>query len=371
VSLWVVVGGQYGSEGKGKLAAFIAQNEEIDICVRCGGPNSGHSLVALDGSIRILRQLPTGFVRPKTRLLIPAGGLINLALLKAESKAVALDSSRLGIDRNAMLILEQDRLAEKRLRLGERLSSTLCGVGSATSRRVLRGQDVVLAREAAKKDTWLARLLTSVSDEVNSALDSGKRVLIEGTQGFGLSLYHSCHYPHTTSRDTSAAGFISEVGVSPLRVTEIVAVFRTFPIRVAGEQAGPLENEITWEILQRESGYPYPICEYTTVTQKKRRIGRFDWKLSKSAVLANCPTRLAINGLDYIDYANRGKSDAAKLTPAALAFLQRLETEFRVPVAYIGTGPAADELIYQPSAITDEVVSNVRHWGVGELKEVS
>src|SRR6266705_1041312 len=98
---------------------------------------------------------------------------------------------------------------------------------------------------------------------------------MEGTQVVGLSLYHSDHYPRATSRDTTASSFLSEVGVSPRMVTEIVVVFRTFPVRVAGEQAGPLKDEITWEQLQKESGYPYGISEWTSVTRKMRRVGRF------------------------------------------------------------------------------------------------
>ena len=73
MSLWVVVGGQFGSEGKGKVAAFISRHENIDVCVRCGGPNSGHSFVDEHGKTIILRQLPTGYVNNRTRLLIPAG----------------------------------------------------------------------------------------------------------------------------------------------------------------------------------------------------------------------------------------------------------------------------------------------------------
>src|SRR5437667_411509 len=137
---------------------------------------------------------------------------------------------------------------ERELNLRERLSSTLCGVGSAVARRALRGIDVRTAETTAKDVSWLASLITNVSQEANLALDRGKKVLVEGTQGFGLSLYHSDSYPKATSRDTTVAGFLSEIGLSPLLVTEIVLVFRTFPIRVAGEQAGPL-NEITWEIL--------------------------------------------------------------------------------------------------------------------------
>jgi len=124
VSLWVVVGGQYGSEGKGKISASITLQEEIDICIRCGGPNSGHSFVAPDGTTKVLRQLPTGYIRPKTRLLIPAGALIDLQVLKHELDTFRLDADRVGIDGNTMVIEESDRENEARLKLQERLSST-------------------------------------------------------------------------------------------------------------------------------------------------------------------------------------------------------------------------------------------------------
>src|SRR5437868_3876941 len=110
MSLWVVVGGQYGSEGKGKISAYITQKEDID-SIRCGGPNSGHSFVAADGTTKLLRQLPTGYVRPETRLLIPAGALIDLEVLKHELDSFGL-WNRVGIDRNAMIIEESDRLRE-------------------------------------------------------------------------------------------------------------------------------------------------------------------------------------------------------------------------------------------------------------------
>ena len=280
VSLWVVVGGQYGSEGKGKISAIITLQEEIDICIRCGGPNSGHSFQGQNGEMVLLRQLPTGFVRPQTRLLIPAGGLVDLEVLQAEIVALGLDESRVGIDRNAMVITPADREHERRLALAERLSSTLCGVGSAVARRALRSANVDLAASAATAHDWLRPFLTDVSSEANSAIDDGKKVLVEGTQGSGLSLYHTAWYPKATSRDTNAAGFVSEVGLSPRLVSEIVVVFRTFPIRVAGAQAGPLRDEITWEQLQVESRSPTPLHEYTSVTRKLRRLGRFRriWK---------------------------------------------------------------------------------------------
>ena len=142
MSVWVVVGGQYGSEGKGKISAYITLHENIDICVRCGGPNSGHSFVGRDGDMRLVRQLPTGFVSPRTRLMIAAGALIDLEVLKRELREFDPDFSRVRIDRNAMIIEDSDKQNEQRLCLRERLSSTLCGVGSAVARRALRGADV-------------------------------------------------------------------------------------------------------------------------------------------------------------------------------------------------------------------------------------
>jgi adenylosuccinate synthase len=352
VSLWVVVGGQYGGEGKGKISAFITQQEQIDICIRCGGPNSGHSFVNEQGQTILLRQLPTGYIRPHTRLLIPAGALVDLGVLKYELDGFGIDPSRVGVDRNAMIIEGADKECEDALHLRERLSSTLCGVGSAVARRALRSADVRTAGVAAKQIPWLEPLITNVSEEANAALDRGKKVLVEGTQGFGLSLYHSESYPKTTSRDTTAAGFLSEAGLSPLVVTEIVLVFRTFPIRVAGEQAGPLKNEITWQILQQESGYSEPIQEMTTVSKKLRRVGRFDWELAESALLANRPTRIALNGLDYVDCTNRSRQRLDSLTARARAFLREFESTLHSSVYIAGTGPRISDLAVSDSVST-------------------
>jgi len=344
MGLWVVVGGQFGSEGKGKVSAFIAIHEHIDICIRCGGTNSGHSFVADDGTNVILRQLPTGFVSPASRLLLPAGALIDIEMLGHEMETFQIDSSRIGVDRNALIVEKQDREREADLKLRDRISSTLSGVGSAVSRRVLRGADVRLFGDVVDTYPWLRPLVTDVAAETNDALHTGRNVLIEGTQGFGLSVYHSPFYPHATSRDTTAAGFLSEVGIGPTAVTEVVLVLRTFPIRVAGEQAGPMAAEITWNTVRQESGYPHELGEYTTVTQKLRRISRFDWDLARLAVTANGPTRIALTGLDYLNYANRGIRAWEGLDSSAVDLATRVEAELGVAVGYLGTGPGLKEM---------------------------
>src|SRR5881628_3806417 len=119
MSLSVVVGGQYGSEGKGKVSAFIARREDIDICVRCGGPNSGHSFYDDEGRLRILRQLPTGFINPRTRLLTPAGALVDPLVLASELELIGKNEKRIGIDKNTFIIEARDREYEESIGLRE------------------------------------------------------------------------------------------------------------------------------------------------------------------------------------------------------------------------------------------------------------
>jgi adenylosuccinate synthase len=363
MSLWIVVGGQYGSEGKGKVSAFITKQENIDICVRCGGPNSGHSFVDDNGRNVVVRQLPTGFINPRTRLLIPAGALIDPSIVKHEIESLGLTPERVGIDQKCFIIEEKDRELEQRLHLRERLSSTLCGVGAAQARRVLRSEDAKLARDAGSEHPWLKRYLTDVSDEVNTALDLEKKVLIEGTQGFGLSLYHSAYYPYATSRDTTASGFLSEVGVSPRLVTEIVVVFRTFPIRVAGMQAGPLKQETTWEQIQKESNYPRPVEEHTSVTHKLRRVARFDWDLAKRALVMNRATRVAINGLDLLNYRNFAVTKSQSLDRSSMELTRKVAEVSGCDLLYLGTGPSLRHLFMENPSMNEDSVcySGMQH----------
>lgn len=338
MSVTVIVGGQYGGEGKGKITAHLALHDGADFVVRCGGPNSGHT-VDYQGRRFVLRQVPAGVVNPKTRLLIAPGAIVNPRVLRGELDVCGLEPGRLGIDRKTGVITETEGFEEKELALQERLGSTLSGMGRGVAKRVLRDAGFKRARDVPE----LSELLTDVSAELNRGINDGKSVIVEGTQGFGLSLYHSPDYPYVTSRDTTAAAFLSEVGVSPRAVTDIIMVIRTFPIRVGGN-SGPLANEISWEELQGISGYPEPIKEFTSVTKRLRRVGRFDLDFIKKAAAINRPTQIALLGTDYIAYVNRGITGFEHLSAETRAFVQRLQ-DLRVPVTLVGTGPANEELI--------------------------
>ncbi len=253
MSIVVVVGGQFGGEGKGKMTAHLCHEYGFDVAVRCGGPNSGHTITVNDEQV-VLRQIPAGVVNPNTRLFLAAGCLIDLNVLLEEISSFSLTSDRLGIDYNAAIIDTKYAQEEKNNGLGVRIGSTCTGTGIAVAKRVLRVKELKQAKDVPE----LKPYLTDVSEEIMASHLRGEKIAIEGTQGFGLSVYHSPYYPYTTSRDTTASGFLSEVGISPLSVSDVIMVIRTFPIRVEGN-SGPLPKEIDWDTIQRESGYPSKI----------------------------------------------------------------------------------------------------------------
>jgi adenylosuccinate synthase len=350
----VVVGGQFGGEGKGKVTAHLCRNYGYDAAVRCGGPNSGHT-VTIGNEQVILRQIPAGIVNPDTKLFLSAGCLIDLNVLSREIELFNLTPDTLGIDRNAVIIEKEDIEEERRGKLKDRIGSTCTGVGAAVAKRILRRGNITLAKDSVELESFVL----DVSQEIMALYESGRKIVIEGTQGFGLSVYHSPYYPYATSRDTTASAFLSEIGVSPLTVSEIIMVIRTFPIRVGGN-SGPLPKEIDWETIERESGYPYRVEEYTTVTNRLRRVGRFDVEIVKKAVMVNKPTRVALMGVDYLDCKNKSEKVYTELTHRAKEFILNLQEELRCEISFIGTGPRDDELIDLVLKQEDEVENERR-----------
>lgn len=335
----VVVGGQYGSEGKGKIVSYLSIADDVDCVVRCGGPNAGHT-IDYQGRKCLLRQVPSGMVNPRTRLYLAPGSVVNPEILLDELNKYGVDKARLKIDRNAVVITAKEIEHERKLESRRKICSTLSGTGSATSKKVLRNGSVM----PAQKHPSLQEFISDVSEAINRAYDEGRRIVVEGTQGFGLSLHHSDDYPYVTSRDTTAAGFLSEAGLSPFCVDEVIMVIRTYPIRVGGK-SGPLKNEITWDKVSKRSGYPHPIREYTTVTQRLRRVAEFDFDLVQRAAKFNRPTKIALHGIDYICYEDLGKTQLDDLTLKSKAFIKEIEERIGIPVAFIYTGPKNEAII--------------------------
>jgi len=229
VPVSVVFGGQFGSEGKGKVAHELARLHKSPIVVRVGGANSGHTVIDAHEKARKFRALPTASILPRAVCVIAAGSYIDPNVLLSEISETRLDPTRLLIDPNAILITDVHKKAEFVSGLKENIGSTLSGTGAAVISRLLRDGSATFATE----DERLKPFVLNTRPFLRERLNSGARVIIEGTQGFGLSVLHAQYYPNVTARDTTAAGFVSEAGLSPLDVDEAVMVIRAFPIRVA------------------------------------------------------------------------------------------------------------------------------------------
>jgi adenylosuccinate synthase len=337
MSVTVIIGGQYGSEGKGKVALEFARRQRATVAVRVGGTNSGHTAVDANGVTRILRQLPTAALLPDVICVLPAGAYIDPDVLLGEIAAVGLPAHRLVIDPNAALITNREKTEEAQSGLREKIGSTGSGTGAGVARRIGRDGTTRFVGSDHRLQPYLPE--TPTVQFMRTRLARRERVIIEGTQGFGLSLLHSDAYPNVTSRDTSAAAFVSEAGLSPLDVDQVVLVLRSYPIRVAGN-SGELLNEIDWSTVTTEAGAPVPISERTSVTRMVRRVARFDAAIVRRAIETNMPTHIVMNHLDYVDYACRSKNG---LTCKATEFVRRVESEIRAPVTDLGFGP--DSLI--------------------------
>lgn len=320
----IVAGGQFGSEGKGKVAHYFAKTQQAEYVVRCGGPNSGHTVVDMGGVPHIFRQLPTATLLHNVKLAIAAGSYIDLNVLKGEIETYKVGPDRLSISSRAVMITPEMRQEENGL--VQRIGSTGSGTGAAVVARIRRG-DVIFAKDVPE----LREYTCDVEEKLRDSLDEGGRVLIEGTQGVGLSLYHSPYYPHVTSRDTTPAGFLSEVGLSPLDVDEVVLVLRAYPIRVAG-CSGPLERETTWEKLSLEGGHREPLVEYTTVTNRIRRVSYFYPDDVIRALKVVRPSKIVLNHVDYYAADGVGRRERLK------AFVEGIEASIGRAVDYVGCG---------------------------------
>lgn len=302
----VIVGGQYGSEAKGHVTAQLVKaavrdshrpelaDMGIEIWnVRVAGPNAGHTAYDEQGTPFAFRSLPVGaVVDPSVKLYIAPGSEVDLEVLYGEV-AVAEAAGhpvrgRLWMSRQATLLEAHHKETERDAELVARVGSTGKGIGAARADRIMRTARTV--GEAFEYDEdkdgdaqpWQWAEPEDLYATDDHAHNQNQHLFIEGTQGFGLSMRASGHYPQTTSSDCRAVDFLAMAGVDPTRCSVKITnwvVARVFPIRVAGN-SGTIEGETSWD----ELGLPE---ERTTVTQKVRRVGAWDQELVRRAVQAN------------------------------------------------------------------------------------
>ena len=340
----VIVGGQYGSEGKGNICDYLAK--EYGVLVRVGGPNAGHKVAAPFEYDYV--QMPSGTGgNPKASVFIGAGATLDIERVKKEIAELKLDSSRLSIDPQAIVIEQSDRDAEEKL--GKQIGSTKKGVGIATARKIVgRGGDPLLDAKVrlANEIPELKSFIRSVTAKLEDAYVTGKRIMLEGTQGTDLSIHHGI-YPSVTSRETTASGCLADAGISPRRVRKIYMVTRTYPIRVGGD-SGEMGIEIDFKTIAERSGLSEEEIRKTeigTISGKTRRIAEFSWDRVRRAAQINGATDIVLTFADYIDGKNRKAKKYENLSSETKKFISKLERITGVPVSIISVGFGRNKII--------------------------
>ena len=365
----VVVGSQWGDEGKGRITDMLAA--EADLVARySGGDNAGHT-VTVGNQIFKLHIVPSGVVQPNVVVVMGAGMVINAKKLLDEmdelaSRGIDVSPQRVKLSAGAHLILpthialdaadegaRQDAIgttqrgigptyADKAGRVGLRAADMLApNFGQRvyhavqSKNRVLQaiyGQQPVDAEEAALEyEHYAARLrpyITDVSQQIHRVLAAGGRVLAEGAQGTLLDINHGT-YPFVTSSSPTTGGVLTGLGVGPQQVDRVIGVTKAFQTRV-GE--GPMPTELSGPLADALRGTgEHPWDEYGTTTGRPRRCGWLDLVLLRHAVRINGLTELVMTKLDVL----------TGLDP------------LRLCVAYRYQGTSSEEMPFGPDALQE------------------
>ena len=388
MSVTVVLDSQAGSCGKGKFIGYLAGKDYMDIAIDNFMSNAGHTYVTEDGVKVMTQQLPTSLVNPNTSLVIGPEAAITPHILFEEMIKYKdmIGDRKVIINPNAVVIADKHRREEQRVL---RSGSTFKGCGSARADKVMR--QAMLFGEFWDKltsenggnfgddegdygdlnycitcgDLKYVKDHLQVMDTmqyINDAINDGKNIIVEGSQGCDLDINYGLPYPNTTSRQCHAGQLVADCGISPRLVDNIIMIMRPYPIRISnttnlhdengevlkvssGDYAG--SQELTWDIIKERCGAPADIefGEQTTVTKKTRRVFEMNWDRLKYVTMLNRPTGIALNFVQYIDWNAYKCKSYDELPSSVRVFIEKVETETGVPVVLIGTGPNNDDII--------------------------
>jgi adenylosuccinate synthase len=332
----LVVGAQYGGEGKGKVSAYLATREHFFASCRSGGENSSHTICFGERMIH-LRMLPAAaLVDQYTQVVYGAGSLLHVPTLLEEMSTHRVWPRRIMIDPQAGIISDELVREQRKDTRYKHIGSTLTGTGYATAERAKRR--LLLARDCHEiQDMVTGDIIELLTD----ADTRGQAILLEGHQAFGLSNYHG-DYPYVSSRDCTASEMLSEVGLG-IRTNRmhVVLVVKAFPTR---NHNGTLPHEMnsadasTLGIKEKGGGaWDRP--------NKRRRVAHIDLAIIKRAALANGATAIALTSVDHLDSTMAGTRSIDSISHAVYQFIAKVEQATGIWVRYLSTGPGVLEMI--------------------------
>lgn len=334
----LVIDCSYGSTGKGAIIGKLASEWQPDTAVTAFAPSAGHTTVTKTGYKYVHLQLANSIISPRLkRVLLGPGSAINPEILRKEIIEAKHNGHMINVEvlihENAAVVTEANIASEEGF---VRIGSTRKGGGASNIQRILRDpQDMNIAKHAMPEGPWK---VVSVKD-YNKAMDAGRKILVEGCQGYGLSVYHG-QYPYTTYRDITTAQHLADAGVPiswKFGTFSVIGTMRTFPIRVAnrfdeeGNQigySGPFPEDST-EISFADLGQS---VELTTVTKLPRRIATFSKIHAAESIRQN-----GVCGV-FLNFANYARSEKELLD--IYKFLDSL-----AHVQYVGFGPAEQDIL--------------------------
>jgi adenylosuccinate synthase len=331
----VLVGAQWGDEGKGKVIDYLT--EQVDVVVRSqGGNNAGHTVVVGETTY-ILRLLPSGIIRPNKICVIGNGVVIDPISLceeiaELEGQGIQVSEQNLLISESAHLVFPYHRLIDEQREVAHgknKIGTTKRGIGPAYGDKVARvgirvgdllqpelfeerlfarvqeanwllehfgGQSVdpkKLLMDYLGAGKRLRSMLTNTVLEIHRLMNQGKQILFEGAQGTFLDIDHGT-YPYVTSSNTTAGGACTGAGVPPNRIDRVVGAMKAYTTRV-GEGPFPTEDESISDLLHGMGR------EFGAVTGRARRCGWFDAVATRFATIVNGIDQLAVTNLDGLD----------------------------------------------------------------------
>jgi adenylosuccinate synthase len=299
-----VVDGQFGSTGKGALAAWVADYalrhdlaHHFSGAIYSGGPNSGHTFYA-DSEQVVVKQLPSfaAYLYMKGHILpayLSAGAVIDPVILKEEANR--FPNLPIFVHPNAAIVTTDDKLAEHSGSIAA-VAGTRSGTGSALSNKILRITGAIAGNS-------LCNIAPNVIIQNHRLKPEQHSYFMEVAQGFSLGI-NSPFYPKVTSRECTVMQGLADARIPPKMLSEVYMAIRTFPIRVGnvdGHSSGnwyPDQQEVSWKDLNVEP-------ELTTVTKRVRRVATFSMQQFYEACYANDPSFVFVSHMDYLSDADQ------------------------------------------------------------------
>jgi len=295
----IIMDGQFGSTGKGSLAAWLGTISPVEIYVSNLSPNAGHTYDLQDGyGPRVVKQLPIGgIINKRSQIYLSHGSIIEPKALLKEIETFNVDKDRICIDPRAAIVTDECKALEKDNSSSvAKIASTQSGTGVALSQKIMR---------SAKLAEDIPELKDMIHEfDLMEHLQLGSTAVMETSQGFDLGLNYGLSYPHCTSRDVTPSQCLGDAKVHPKFLGNVFLTLRTYPIRVGNLKVGDItygesgpfyldSKELSWEELMVTP-------EKTTVTQRIRRVATFSPTQLKRTIYYTKPKHIFLNFINYI-----------------------------------------------------------------------